>query len=243
MKFYINKYHFFKPQNDAEVPDISFVPPMQRRKMSQLIKMTVSVAHDLTSPLAGETTQLSEVVRGTTYQEESKNNDTQIATVYSSRYGEWEQTLKQLLKYFEEHEVSPTGFGLSVHNAAIGMVSLLNKNQKSYTSIAGSEHTFDSGFIESVATLSKEDKVLYISSNERTPDLYRGTFPENIMPLCIGMIMSRTQNTPEDIPLEITFDNKPSTYTSDYQHILDFISFLKNKSQTIKGNNFTLRRL
>ena len=219
MKFYINKYHFFKPQNDAEVPDISFVPAMQRRKMSQLIKMTVAIAHNITE------------------------SDKQVAAVYSSRYGEWEQTLKQLLKYFEEHEVSPTGFGLSVHNAAIGMVSLLNKNQKSYTSIAGNEHTFDSGLIESIATLNKEDKVLYISSNERTPELYRGTFPENIRPLCIGITISKNQNSIEDIPFEITFTGTPSTYSSDYKHILDFMHFIENKNTIFHGHNYTLKKL
>ena len=47
--------------------------------------------------------------------------------VFSSRYGEWQQTIKLIQQMHDEGEMSPAGFSHSVHNAMPGILSIINK--------------------------------------------------------------------------------------------------------------------
>ena len=166
-----------------------------------------------------------------------------IRSVYASRFGEWEKTVKQLEMYHYEKELSPAGFGLSVHNAAIGMFSLLDANTKSYTSISGCEHSFDAGLIEAVTTLIREDKVLFVSSDERVPDLYKSNFPEKLNPLAVGLLISKNRQSQDDIHLSIEFNAKEKDCNSNYEHTISFIKFILGDERLFIGNNYTIMKL
>ena len=219
MDFYINNLSFFHAsENDTEVPNIDFVPSIQRRKLSQSAKITIFVANEA----AGK-----------------YNN---IASVYSSRFGEWEKTVKQLENYHIEKEISPAAFGLSVHNAPIGMFSLLQNNNKSYTSISGNEQNFDMGLVEAVATLCKEDKVLYVSADERVPDIYKAKFSVKTMPLAIGFVLSKEKLSDNAAFVSIQFNDQKIKGINNYQHSLAFLSFMQGTEKEFSGNNYILSK-
>lgn len=235
MDFYINSYKFYTPGlissddwkayfagekfigEDTESPNIEFVPPMLRRKLSQSIKITLFVAH---------------------YASLGQAN---FKSVYTSRFGEWEKTVKQLQMYFEEKELSPAVFGLSVHNAPIGMFSLLNGNTKPYTSISGCEHSFDVGLIEAVSTLQTEDKVLFVSADERIPDFYKSAFPEKLNPLAIGLMLSNKRLSKQDIHLQICIGDQYPLTKNNYQQSLKFIKFLLEEKEQFVGKNYQIK--
>ncbi|MDR1998152.1 MAG: beta-ketoacyl synthase chain length factor [Candidatus Margulisbacteria bacterium] len=152
-------------QCTAQTSDLSFVPALLRRRLSANIKASLTAAH-LLCPDAQD-----------------------IATVYASRFGEWRTTTAQLELEYAENRVSAASFGLSVHNAGIGLWHLISQNHRPYTSIAAGLHSFDLGLLEALSILTKnQGRVLYIYSDESRPELYAQIFPD-FAPLTIGALI------------------------------------------------------
>ena len=142
---YIDHFAFWT-ENDAEkIPDVSFIPPMLRRRMSVLEKTAIALATKIAP----------------------KNAD--YRTVFASRFGEWEQTIKLIQQFYNDHEMSPAGFSNSVHNATMGHLSLMTHNKKSYTSIAGGAKTIENALLDA---LISDEPVLFIYAEERNPVEY-----------------------------------------------------------------------
>lgn len=138
MEFYIEKYS----QRTFENIDVSFLPPMARRKLSLLDKIALCLMNDCISSYKDS--------------ESIKN----LKIVFASRYGELDRLKKLVYQYTEENEVSPATFSGSVHNSVVGQFSLLNKITAGYNSISAEENTFEAGLIEAVIS-SKDNDVLF----------------------------------------------------------------------------------
>lgn len=135
---------------ESPKPDVSFVPPMERRRLTAVEKAALSVAWQVYPH--GE----------------------RIPVVFSSRWGEIGTTVKLMRQMFEEGEMSPAGFSNSVHNAAPGHLSLLLKNTAPYTAIAAGEDSYAMGLLEAS---TYPGKVLFVYAEESTPELYLPHFP------------------------------------------------------------------
>lgn len=131
-------------------PDLSFLPAMVRRRLTELEKAAISVAWRTT---AGKI---------------------DFPVVFASRWGEIATTLKLMRQMHDEGEMSPAGFSNSVHNAAPGYLSLFAKSAMPYTAIAACENTREMGLLEASAY---PGKVLFIYAEEATPDMYAPHFP------------------------------------------------------------------
>lgn len=131
IEFYVNNFVFLKSVEDA---DVSFLPPLIRRRLSKLDKCVLYVLKH-------------------TY-----NNNIQNI-VFSSQYGEVERLIKLISQYQEEKEVSPNVFSGSVHNYPVGFFLLNEKNPISYTAISSGENSVSSGLLTSV--ISNFDNILY----------------------------------------------------------------------------------
>lgn len=132
-------------------PDVSFVPPMERRRLTLLERAALSVAWKVYPH--GE----------------------QIPVVFASRWGEIGTTLKLMRQMHDEGEMSPAGFSNSVHNAAPGHLSLLTKNKAPYTAISAGAETYEMGMLEAS---TYPGKVLFVYAEESTPEMYRPHFPD-----------------------------------------------------------------
>lgn len=131
IKFYVNKFVFLKSEDES---DVSFLPPILKRRLSKLDKCVLSVLKEAYTP------------------------DIQNI-VFSSQYGEVERLIKLINQYQEEKEVSPNIFSGSVHNYPIGFFLLNEKNPIPYTAISSSEQSLSSGLLTSV--ISNFDNILY----------------------------------------------------------------------------------
>lgn len=139
-KFYVKKYSY----KTAETTDVSFIPAMTRRKLSQLDKTSLCVLNDCFIY-------------------------NHLKLVFASQYGELDRLKKLVNQYTNENEVSPTTFSSSVHNAAIGKFSLLNSINESYNSISAEQNTFIAGLIEAMLTSQSGDVLYcYCDSNDTT---------------------------------------------------------------------------
>src|SRR5262245_41561496 len=83
-------------------PALEFVGAMARRRLSRLSKMALACSHAAAGALPA------------------------MPIVFGSRYGEMGITLDLLTSLAQEESLSPTAFTLSVHNAAIGQMSIVN---------------------------------------------------------------------------------------------------------------------
>ena len=132
-------------------PDVSFIPPMERRRLTALEKTALSVAWKVYPK--GE----------------------QIPVVFASRWGEIGTTLKLMRQMHDEGEMSPAGFSNSVHNATPGHLSLLAKDKAPYTAIAAGADSYEMGMLEAS---TYPGKVLFVYAEESTPEMYRPHFPD-----------------------------------------------------------------
>ena len=146
---YIDKFAFWQQSETEKIPDISFIPPMLRRRMTNIEKIAISLAHSIAPA----------------------DSDYQI--VFASRFGEWQQTIDLIKQFYTDREMSPAGFSNSVHNAAPGHFSLLTHNTKSYTSIAAGDKTLEMGLLDAFTT---SKPVLFIYAEEATPTEYEHLF-------------------------------------------------------------------
>ena len=106
--------------------DISFVPPLLRRRLSPLQRLFFSLA----AKVGAENADL---------------------VVFASRDGEDKLTRRIVADYNTDGTVSPTRFSASVYNAAPGLWSVYSKNHSPYTAIASGEDTIECGLYEALA--------------------------------------------------------------------------------------------
>lgn len=145
-KIYIDDFIVWQESTDEKLPDVSFVPPMVRRRMSDMEKIAVGLAGKIAP------------------------NDTNYTTVFASQFGEWGQTLRLIRQFFDENEMSPAGFSNSVHNAAAGMFSLITQNTNCYTAIAAGKDTLEMAILKA---LTEKTNVMVVFAGEHAPDMYK----------------------------------------------------------------------
>lgn len=136
LEFYVNKFNYL---NDIEGLDLSFVPPIVRRRMSVLDKITLSNLNSV-------------------YSDNIEN------IVFSSQYGEVTKLLKIIDQYMTEKEVSPNTFSTSVHNYAVSSFLLNKQKPIPYTALSACGQTFLMGLLSSV--ISNYNNVLYCYSDD-----------------------------------------------------------------------------
>lgn len=123
----------------GEAPDVSFVPPMQRRRLSPLQKIFFHLAHFEGQPQPKR-------------------------IVFASRHGEDTLTRRTVEDFRADGTVSPNRFSTSVYNAAPGLWSVLTKNTAPYTAVAAGDKTVKCGLLE--ALLPAETPTLFVYAEE-----------------------------------------------------------------------------
>jgi hypothetical protein len=128
-------------------PDVSFIDPMLRRRLSPLARAALHVAN----ACAG----WCEAVR----------------FVYASRHGELGRTIELLQSLAVVEPLSPTTFGLSVLNASAGLYSIARGDHSPATAIAAGPETFAAGLLEAYARASLDNAppTLYVYADAPAP--------------------------------------------------------------------------
>ncbi len=115
------------------------VAPMLRRRFAPLGRLAAQAAIDL----AGDAAAPAAV--------DADLDDN--PTVYASRYGETGRCLELLADQARGDALSPTAFGLSVHNAIGAMIALARGDRRNSSAIAAGRATAAAGVAEAVALL------------------------------------------------------------------------------------------
>lgn len=145
------------PENPQEMPKLSYVDAMFKRRLSQISRMTIEVVHDVL---------------------ESAPN---ALLVFASVRGELSRQLKINKGLVEDFEISPAQFSISVFNTPPAVATIALGMKAGYTAVYPASGKFRDALIAaSVPILSgHSEKVIFAYSDEYIPDEYAEIFEKN----------------------------------------------------------------
>ena len=179
----IARFAVWRATAEAPKPDVSFVPPMERRRLTGVERAALSVAWRV-------------------------KTDAELPVVFASRWGEIGVTLKLMNQFHADGEMSPAGFSASVHNAAPGAFSLLTKNHAPYTAIAARDRSLEAGLLE-VLALRRE--AIFVYAEEATPEFYLPAFGEPQPACAVALRVTESPEAPFSVDFRHA-DLPPSTF-------------------------------
>lgn len=119
--FNIEKFCIIKPDE----ADVSFLPMLVRRKLSQIDKMVFSILNKL-------------------------YNETIDNIIFSSQYGEFDRLNEIISQYQTDNMVSPIKFSASVHNYSPAAFSQMKKITNAYNAISAGNESLETGICTAI---------------------------------------------------------------------------------------------
>lgn len=150
-------------------PKLAFVPAMQRRRLSPFAKMALKVANESIDGIESD-----------------------LPIVFSSRHGDLPKTSTLLADLADKNAISPTAFGLSVHNAIPSLFSILTNNKQAINAISAGQDSFMMALVDTYARLKSglADEVLFIHADQKLPETYLGFQDEQQLSHALSMVVS-----------------------------------------------------
>ena len=181
----------------AAQPDVSFLPAMQRRRLSHLARMAFHVAW----PLADA-------------------HGDPLPLVFVSRHGETPRTLAIINDLAKDEALSPTQFSLSVHNAVIGLWSIMRGDTSEMTALAGENDGLEQGVLEACTLLGEgAPAVLLVVAEELPPTLYAPYIDDVPFSHAVALLL-----TPgDDWQLQLSNAEGPA---AEWPHVLNLLRAL-----------------
>ncbi|MFN2644745.1 MAG: beta-ketoacyl synthase chain length factor [Burkholderiales bacterium] len=141
----------WRATDEEASPQVAFIDPQIRRRLSLLDRIALHVAHVCVRP--GE----------------------DVRTIFASRHGELARSAELLSQLAHDEMPSPMAFSLSVLNAAIGLYGMARKDRSASSALAAGEDTFPMALVEAAAQAwdGADGPVVLTYADEPPPELYR----------------------------------------------------------------------
>ncbi len=111
-------------------PGVKMMPPMLRRRAGALGKMALEVAYQALDGRSG------------------------VPSVFCSRHGEVVRAVDLLTDLARGEPLSPTAFGMAVHNATAGLLTIARGEQANHIAVAAGEASVEHAVIEACGLLA-----------------------------------------------------------------------------------------
>lgn len=169
------------------LPEVAFVDPMMRRRLSALSRMALKVAGDCVDA------------------------QTRTRVVFASRHGELRRTT-DILRDIEAHKpVSPNAFSLSVLNAMTGLFGIVRGDRSPATALSAGAQTLGYALLEGHA-LHTEDPgspVLIVYADEPADARY-GVLEQEVQRGAFALLLDASEAPQGRLACSIT-ENQPGT--------------------------------
>lgn len=187
----------WRPAASAAQPDVAFLPALQRRRLSRLARMAFSVAW----PLA--------------------EGQGPLPLVFASRHGETPRTFAILSDLARQEPLSPTQFSLSVHNAIIGLWSILRGDTSEMTALAAEGDGLEHAVLEAAMLLAEgAPAVLLVIAEDQPPQAYAPWIDDAPFAYALGLLLKPGN----DWQLSLA----PSTEPTDHPELPHALSLLRS---------------
>ena len=155
------------PATASAAPEIGFIEPMVRRRLSTLSKVALKVAHDCVAEDA-------------------------VRVVFASRHGELRRTTDILRNISAGEPVSPTAFSLSVLNAMTGVFGIARGDRSAASAISAGPQTLGYALLEAYAQYATQpdSPVLLVYADEPADAAY-GTIEDEVQGGAIAILLDR----------------------------------------------------
>lgn len=197
-----------RPIGRTEV-ELPHVPPMSRRRLGHLAKMAVYVADTVLPPELGA----------------------DIPVVWCSRYGDAEKALALLKTQALDEPMSPTAFGLSVHNGIGAQHSILRGMRANAVCVASSHGVPEAGMVEAAGLLHEgAAEVLVVCYDAPLPADYAGFHDEPAAEYAWGVLLTALRSDAPGFALQAMELAQQNTghdaVSATLPHGLDVLHFL-----------------
>lgn len=150
----------------ALLPDVSFLPALQRRRLDRLGRMFFHVTRPLVED--GAATPI----------------------VFSSRHGDTQQTAQLLQSVADGSGMSPTAFGLSVHNAWTGLWSIHAGQRCEMLALGGSADGLEQAVLAACGLLQEgAAQVLVVCAEDRPAPAYAHWIDDVPFPYAVALLL------------------------------------------------------
>jgi hypothetical protein len=141
--------HGQRAMGSAGEPALSQMAPMLRRHAGRLGRLACDVAYRALGDLTG------------------------VPVVFCSRYGEIARSVELLSALASGADLSPTSFGLSVHNAIGGLFSMARRDTSNCLALSAGDESAEFGLIEACSLLADGvERVLLVVAELPLPGVY-----------------------------------------------------------------------
>ncbi|OLL30166.1 hypothetical protein BTH42_18830 [Burkholderia sp. SRS-W-2-2016] len=153
------------PATASAAPDIGFIEPIVRRRLSTLSKVALKVAHDCVA---------AEPVR----------------VVFASRHGELRRTTDILRSISAGEPVSPTAFSLSVLNAMTGVFGIARGDRSAASAVSAGAETLGYALLEAYAQYqTRADEPVLLVYADEPADLAYGTIEDEVQGGALALLI------------------------------------------------------
>lgn len=185
--------------NQTGSADVSFLPMMQRRRLSPLARAACAVAWHC------------RLARG------------DMPAVFFSCHGESQYYLEILSGLASDGSVSPSRFSLCVHNAIGGLHSLHSESFQAYVSLAGGSEGFFTPFLEAAGLLLEAPQVLLVWYEQPLPESYQAYLALSGQTWALAMVLSNAGQPGPQLNLLREATNIPPDSDSNETDLLQAI--------------------
>lgn len=182
------------------------IPPMIKRRCSQLSKMCLEVAAQA-----------------------SQNQSVDYA-VFCSQHGELDHSISLLQSICQQALLSPMAFVQSVHNTASGLYTIINKMQQNCTAIAAGDSTFLMGVLDAVVWLQShpDDQVLLVMGDNYIPEAFQSLRVKNNHQYAVAFLL-KSAKVGEDA-LNVEYLSSQKAMFQSLPLALEFLQWWLEKS-------------
>ena len=199
--------------SELSLPALKQIPAMQRRRLSPFAKLALHCALE-----AGE-----------------GYLDT-VPSVFASRHGDLQKTSKLISDVAAEQELSPTQFGLSVHNAVGGLFSIYAGNKAPLTAISAGEDTFLASIIDAVSKMESNDypRILLVYTETVVPDIYQQYVLQEEVSISTALLIEKVSTDKDNFSLSIDQNKNQDAKENSCLQALDFLRFYYSQQKQAK---------
>lgn len=202
------------------LPALKEIPAMQRRRLSPFAKLALHCALSAADECL-----------------------TTVPSVFASRHGDLAKTSKLISDVAAQEDLSPTQFGLSVHNAVGGLFSIYTGNKAPLTAISAGEDTFFTAIVDALCKLSANDykEILVVFTETLVPEIYQKYVAQDEVAIACALLLAPARAGEEVYTLTLPTNekgNKEKLQGENTQmQVLDFLNFYysSNKQVNVKS--------
>ncbi len=197
-------------------PALKAMPPMLRRRLDKSGRIALHTAYECLG--------------------ERKD----IPMIFASRNGETPRSVRLLQDIAKDELLSPTEFGLSVHNATGGMFTIARQDMASCSAIAAGIETLPHALLEAFLQLEEVPEILVVLYDDALPEAFSHYADQAQIPFACSLLLTRPAADGINIQLTLnSAENKTPRQISDLPWHLQLVYLLTEQTSQLdfKGPN------